>query len=163
VVSLEGRATPPEKSAAPFSVAPPAPPRVIGRVEALVQAGNPREAVILAYRSAEEDVRRAFSLTLPPRWTHREFVRHYLRADMGAIAALLPQLYAIFEPVRYGRSTEAPMPLLTDLLTALYQEPALRRFVPSSAGAVPGTIGYGFDPKRPVPATPPTAPRPKGE
>jgi hypothetical protein len=153
---LAGRDTSPEGVRGAVPVAPPAPPLVLTKVEALLKAGKSREAVILAYRSAEDDVIRAFSLTLPKQWTHREFIRRSLRPDMGYISVILPQLHAIFEPVRFGTSTEAPVPLLTDLMRALYQEPALRRFLPSAAGAVPGSIGYGYQapPPRPVPNPP---------
>jgi hypothetical protein len=110
--------------------APPAPaaPKssLVARVEALVAQGNPVEAVLLAYRTAEDDVRRAFGMNLPPQWTHREFLRRHLRADMGYVAVLLPQLYAIYEPVRYGDQRDVPVTHLVNVVRSLYQEPVLR-------------------------------------
>jgi len=136
---LPGReAVPQDPKGAASAAALPVPP-IVAQVEALVRAGKPTEAVLVAYRTAEEDVRRAFALTLPKQWTHREFVRRYLRADMGYVAVLLPQLHAIFEPVRYGGSSDVPLPVVTDLLRSLYHETALRRFLPARIG--PGAAG----------------------
>jgi hypothetical protein len=114
----------------------------VEKVETLFREGRSREAVMSAYSGAETDVRRSFGLTLPPQWTHREFLRKYLRADMGLVQVLLPQLYAIFEPVRYGGANEVPEPLVMDLLRSLYQEPALRR-LPNASGSAQGTLPAG--------------------
>ena len=109
---------------------PPIPP-VLAEVERLLDAGRTAEAVLLAYRTAEDDVRRAFGMNLPAQWTHREFLAQYLRRDMGYLAELLPQLYASYEPVRYGPPASPAVPHLLDVLRALYQEPALRHPPPA--------------------------------
>jgi hypothetical protein len=109
-------------------VEPPKPllPVLVGEVERLLQAGRYAEAVLLAYPRAEDDIRRAYSLSLPKQWTHREFLAWFLRPDMGYITTLLPRLYALYEPVRYGPTNAAPPGDLLPLVRAIYQEAPLR-------------------------------------
>ncbi len=111
------------------------------RVEALLREGRVADAILLAYRSAEEDVQKAFGLRLPKEWTHREFLLQYLRPDMGLVAEILPQLYAMFEPVRYGRRGDRPAPPnLVEIVRALYEDTPLRVIrVPALGG--PPTAG----------------------
>ncbi len=114
-----------DASKAPLDVAPPP---VLARVEALVRANRTAEAITLAYQSAEADVRRAFGLKLPRQWTHRELIERYLRRDMGYLVTLLPRLYALYEPVRYGRpGGEVSGGEVLKILRAIYEEPSLRR------------------------------------
>lgn len=118
--------------------APGEPPVVLTRVEQLVREGKDAEAILLAYRTAEEDVRRAFAMKLPSQWTHRDFLAKYLRNDMGAIRTLLPRLYVLFEPVRYGEGQGASAKALLPILRSIYLEPALRSLpylAPSAASA----------------------------
>ena len=119
--------SPPEH--ATFGVRPasevPEPP--LQKVDRLLAAGEVGPAVLYAYLTAEEDLRRAFGLTLPPEWTHREFVARYLRPDMGRPALLLPRLHVLFEPVRYGRAAPVAPDGLRELVAQLYEDPALRR------------------------------------
>ena len=107
------------------------PPPTVARVEALLREGNVAEAVRIGYLGAEEDVRRAFGLSLPRQWTHREFLREHLRTDLGYVAVLLPQLHAVFEPVRYGQGANPEGGPFLELLRALYQEPAVLRLFPA--------------------------------
>lgn len=112
------------------SVAAPleaAPPPVFAKVEALLKQGKDAEAIALAYRSTEDDVRRAFGLKLPKQWTHRELLEKYLRADMGLLVTLLPELYAKFEPIRYGAPSTPSGEGVMELLRKIYAEPSLRR------------------------------------
>ena len=111
-------------SKAPLDVAP-AP--ALGKVAELLRQGKGSEAILVAFRSAEDDFRRAFGLQLPKQWTHRELMEKYLRRDMGYLVTLLPRLYAFYEPVRYGAPHEVTTDGLMDLLRAIYQEPSLRR------------------------------------
>jgi hypothetical protein len=111
-------------SRAPLEVAPPP---ILAKVEALLKEGKESDAIRLAYTSAVEDLRRAFGLKLPRQWTHREFIAKYLRADMGYLVVLFPRLYAMYEPVRYGRPAPASGAQLMELMNALYKEPAFRR------------------------------------
>jgi len=111
-------------SKAPLDVAP-AP--VLGKVAELLRQGKDSEAVLVAFRTVEDDFRRAFGLQLPKQWTHRELMEKYLRRDMGYLVTLLPRLYALYEPVRYGAPRKVATDGLTELLRAIYQEPSLRR------------------------------------
>jgi hypothetical protein len=104
-----------------------APPPILAKVEGLLKQGKDAEAIRLAYTTAEADVLRAFGLKLPRQWTHRELLAKYLRPDMGYLVVLMPRLYALYEPVRYGRPGPASGATLLDLLRALYKDPAFRR------------------------------------
>lgn len=115
----------------------PPPTRVPQEVDSILGQGDPVRAVLFAYSTAEADVCRAFGLKLPKQWTHREFLREHLRRDMGYVAIGLPQLYALFEPVRYGGSKDVPAASLRELVRSLYEEPALRSLpvAPPSTGS----------------------------
>jgi hypothetical protein len=102
------------------------PPPILADVEQLLADGKTREAIRLAYLTAEDDIRRAFSLKLPRQWTHREFLGRYLRPDMGYVTVLLPKLHALFEPARYGDDQDLSGATLMPLLRSIYQEPPLR-------------------------------------
>ena len=144
----------PGTSKAPLEVAPPP---VLAKIDALLRDGKAADAVRLAFQTVEDDVRRAFGLKLPKQWTHRELLQKYLRPDMGLITALLPQLYARYEPVRYGAPGSVSGDGLLDLVRQIYQEPSLRRLswtigadstltsrpAAGRAGATPKTMGGG--------------------
>jgi len=116
-----------------------APPPILADVERLLAQGKVTEAIRVAYLTAEDDIRRAFALRLPRQWTHREFLARYLRPDMGYVTVLLPKLYALFEPARYGNGSIPAPPELMPLLRSLYQEPPLRSLglLPTAAPARP--------------------------
>ena len=124
-------APPSEPSTRPIAFAPKIVIPLIGQVEALFARGMPTEALGLAYRTAEDDVRRAFAVTVPAQWTHRQFLSQFLRSDMGYVAVLLPQLYALYEPVRYGGRTDVPREQVMELLRALYREPVMANLPPA--------------------------------
>ncbi len=110
-------------------------PPILAEVDRLIQQGKSVDAVVRAYQTAEDDVRRAFGLRLPQQWTHREFLREQLRADMGYVTQLLPRLYALYEPARYGSHPDVPTALLRDLLRAIYAEAPLYNLYRYSTGA----------------------------
>ncbi len=126
--------TPTGSVPAPSTGATATPP-ILGEVDQLIAQGKTVEAVLRAYPTAEEDVRRAFGLRLPEQWTHREFLREQLRADMGYVTQLLPRLYALYEPARYGSHPEVPVALLRDLLRAIYAEAPMYNLYRYSSGA----------------------------
>ncbi|MCI4343360.1 MAG: hypothetical protein L3J92_04500 [Thermoplasmata archaeon] len=88
--------------------------------------GQYDRAVREAYHRVVLDLQKAYGLSLPAQWTHREFLSDFLRNDMGILTTLVAQLYRLYEPVRYGvRSdwlTEDPLPILH----LIYNEPAMR-------------------------------------
>jgi hypothetical protein len=114
------------------------PPPILADVERLLRDGKEAEAFRVAYLTVEEDIRRAFSMKLPRRWTHREFLARFLRPDMGYVTVLLPKLYALFEPARYGNPKALPASELMPLLRSLYQEPPLRSLglLPTAGGSM---------------------------
>jgi hypothetical protein len=136
-----GRAAMPSR--APLEVAPPP---ILAKVDGLLKEGKDADAIRLAYTTVIEDVRRAFGLKLPRQWTHREFIAKNLRPDMGYLVVLLPRLYALYEPVRYGRPGPTSGATLMELLNALYKEPALRR-LSWTIGADSTPVGRGAAPR----------------
>jgi hypothetical protein len=135
------------------------PPPVVGEVERLLKEGKVAEALIRGYLTAEADVRQAFGLQLPRQWTHREFLREHLRPDMGYVAVLLPRLYALYEPARYGSSRPISADAVRDLVRAIYNEGPVYNLYRDVSGAFrlprPGTpSGAGA---RPPPVSNPKA------
>ncbi|MGA7924108.1 MAG: hypothetical protein WCA77_09045 [Thermoplasmata archaeon] len=102
-------------------------PPVLEETQRLINASRYSEAVRLAFLTAENDVIQAFGLRPPLQWTHREFITAGIRADMGYVADLLPRLYALYEPVRYGEMTDWRRDDLVSLLRRLYAEAPIRR------------------------------------
>jgi hypothetical protein len=123
------------------------PPPILADVELLLAQGKTADAIRAAYVTAEDDLRRAFALKLPRQWTHREFLARFLRPDMGYVTVLLPRLYALYEPARYGGGNDpATGAALMPLLRSIYQEPPLRSLgllptaAPPQARAKPSVV-----------------------
>jgi hypothetical protein len=95
------------------------------RVRELVADGKYADAVQLAYRSAFKDVVESFGLRVPASATDREFVRDYLRPDMGKIVEILPELQRLYEPVRFGGLSEGSGDAVLALVARLEQETLL--------------------------------------
>ena len=117
------RAPPPKPPAipAPLTATRPPPP-VVGEVDRLLAEGKVGDALIRGFLTAETDVRQAFGLPYTRYQTHREFLRTQLRSDMGYLAVLLPRLYVLYEPVRYGKGHTAAPELVRDLVRAIFNE-----------------------------------------
>jgi len=131
---------------------PPAPISVLVETERLLNAGQYAEAVSFAYLSVVQDVIQAFGLRPPKQWTHREFLTWGIRPDMGYFTSLLPRLYALYEPVRYGESRDWHRDDLMGLLRSMYAEEPLRRLY--SAPAIT-TFSAMSGRSPPVPRPPP--------
>ncbi len=99
---------------------------VISASEEKVARGQYPAAVADAYHRVVLDLQRAYGLTLPAQWTHRQFLTEYLREDMGQVTVLVERLYRLYEPVRYGTSSDWTPGDLVGLLRAIYAEPAMR-------------------------------------
>lgn len=148
-----GSATKVGPDARPWWEAPGREPAAVRRVEQAVREGRAAEVLLTAYPEAEDDVRRAFGMDLRTPSTHREFLSRHLRPDMGLVAVLLPQLYELYEPVRYGTSREVSGERLVELVRGLYHEPAMRRVADRPGGTAwpngpPGVPGAAH-PERP--------------
>ena len=131
---------------------------VLRRAEGLLEQGDYAGAVRLGYRWAFYDTVRAFGLAVPPYCTDRQFLKTFLRSDMGKVGELLPRLYELYEPVRYGARVEGDLPALRTLLRSLYVDTVLSRvhdprFQPSGPGDAsvwPARKGWsGAGPARP--------------
>ncbi|MGA8664566.1 MAG: hypothetical protein WB809_05830 [Thermoplasmata archaeon] len=100
---------------------------VVLRVQELLAVGEYASAVRDGFRSAVEDTVRAFGLVVPPSRTDRQIVTVMLRPDMGKLPDLLPRLYELYEPVRFGGLSKGDGGPLLAVLRTLYAETALAR------------------------------------
>jgi hypothetical protein len=64
---------------------------------------------------------------VPASVTDRQFLAGFLRADMGRLTALLPELHEYYEPVRFGTITDGDRDALRALLIKVYSETPLAR------------------------------------
>jgi len=118
-------------------------------------AGALRAAFPLVLR----DVEQAFGRPFPPHWTDRDILAHGLRSDSGLLPTLLLDLYALYEPVRYGQERDRVAGDPVALARRVYSEtPLARRPGPVAAtgfrtafsgqrtGAPPASPGAGRPP-----------------
>jgi hypothetical protein len=92
-----------------------------------LEHGEYAATVRLAYRTVFESTVRTFGLTVPPALTDSQFLKEFLRPDMGPLTELLPQLYRFYEPVKFGKSGEGDRAALRALLEKIYSQTALAR------------------------------------
>jgi len=100
---------------------------LILQVRQLLGAGEYASAVRLAYRSAFDHAVRTYGLVVPPSLTDRGFLRRSLQSDMGPLPDLLPKLYQLYEPVRFGTFQGGDAAALEALLRSLYTDTVLAR------------------------------------
>jgi hypothetical protein len=100
-------------------------PVVVEAEKRLAQAQYAR-AVGDAYHRVVLDLQRAYGLSLPAQWTHREFLSDFLRDDMGVLTSRVNRLYELYEPVRYGTESDWAKGDLIELLRQIYEEPSMR-------------------------------------
>lgn len=112
-------------AAGPSPGAPPRPNPVVEETRELLDRGEYRSAVIAAFRAAFRDTVRAYALQVPAGCTDRQFLRQFLREDMGKLATLLPELYRTYEPVRFGTTDHGDGPSFLTLVERLYSETVL--------------------------------------
>src|SRR5271156_4403269 len=60
-------------------------------------AGQNDRAVRESYHRVVLDLQKAFGLSLPAQWTHREFLSDFMRDDMGILTTLVARLYRLYE------------------------------------------------------------------
>lgn len=98
---------------------------VVIAVRELCDAGKVGNAIRLAFDRGIADTVRAYGLAIPLGCTSLEFVSHQLRPDMGKLCELLPELYRLYEPVRFGGfSPTDPQPIRA-LVERIYSETSL--------------------------------------
>jgi hypothetical protein len=105
--------------------APPDASPTFRKLRDMLARGDYAETVRLAYRSAIEDTVRAYGLAVPTSITGPQFLKEFLRQDMGPLLELLPQLYRLYEPVRFGKHVNGDPKELLTLLEKLYSQTTL--------------------------------------
>ena len=93
----------------------------------LLERGEYAKAVLHAYRTVFDGTVRAYGLVVPPSCSDRQFLKQFLRPDMGRLSELLPELYRRYEPVKFGRLADGDRDALRGLLERLYSETVLAR------------------------------------
>lgn len=122
---LEGKGQP--TAAGPAGDPSPEDSPTFRQLRDLLDRGEYAATVRLAYRSAFEGTVRAFGLTVPPAYSDRQFLKEFLRPDMGRLTELLPELYRRYEPARFGKVEDGDRNSLRALLEKLYSQTALAR------------------------------------
>jgi hypothetical protein len=127
----------PSPRPAPWSVSDPARVTIpiIEQVEKRLADRQYARAVLDAYHRVVLDLQKAYGLTLPAQWTHREFLSEFLRDDMGVLTRKVEALYRLYEPVRYGTEADWTIGDPIDLLKQIYLEPPMRDLYLRSANA----------------------------
>jgi len=128
---------------------------VLDNAQALLLKGEYGRAVSDSYHRVVLDLQKAYGLTLPAQWTHREFLSDFLREDMGVVTTRVAGLYRLYEPVRYGRESDWARGDLMDLLRQIYEESSMRNLYLGRPGPPTRTKPPGDDP-------PPAAPGGEG-
>ena len=98
---------------------------VVSRVRGLCDAGKADVAVVFAFERVFSDTVRHYGLDIPPGCTALEFVTERMRADMGTLRELLPELYRLYEPVRFGGLAPADGQAVRGLVERIYTETSL--------------------------------------
>jgi hypothetical protein len=127
-----GSAGPPSRRAG-ASVTPTA-ATAVDVFEAALARGDGPGAVRAVFPLVVRDVEAAFGTTFPPFWTDRDIVSMGLRPDSGILPSLMLDLYALYEPIRYGRDSFPDTSAAVGLVRRIYSETPLGRSRP----AVPG-------------------------
>jgi hypothetical protein len=129
---------------------PPMQVPVITEAERRLAQGDYPRAVSDAYHRVVLDLQKAYGLTLPAQWTHREFLSDFLRDDMGILTSRVARLYRMYEPIRYGGTADSTAGDLVDLLRQIYAEPPMRDlYVPSNGSSGRRGSAAGTPPPRP--------------
>ena len=92
-----------------------------------MERGEYAKAVLHAYRTAFDITVQAYGLTVPPSCSDQQFLKGFLRPDMGRLSELLPELYRLYEPVKFGKLADGDRDSLLRLLEKLYTETVLAR------------------------------------
>ncbi len=99
---------------------------VVAQTEKRLAQQEYARAVSEAYHRVVLDLQKAYGLSLPAQWTHREFLSDFLREDMGVLTSRVARLYEMYEPVRYGTESDWTKGDLMELLHQIYDEPPMR-------------------------------------
>lgn len=75
---------------------------VITTVKQCLAKGNYPEAVRYGYQAVIYDIQRATQSVFPPNWTNTDVLERAFQGKRGYMPQLIRQLYALYEPVRFG-------------------------------------------------------------
>jgi hypothetical protein len=133
----------PEGRAPAWSATESPPSRLVpvANAERDLAEGNYDHAVREAYHRVVLDLQKAYGLSLPAQWTHRQFLTEFLRDDMGILTTLVDRLYRLYEPVRYGTRPDWLSEDPVQILTLIYTEPSMRDLYRPGSSAPPTPIG----------------------
>lgn len=125
------------------------------RLRELLERGEYAQAVRLGYRTVFDGTVRAYGLAVPPSCSDRQFLKEFLRPDMGRISELLPEFHRRYEPVKFGKLAEGDRDSLRTLLERIYSETAVGRmhdplYQPSGPGTVTRKTTETAGPLHPV-------------
>ncbi|MCI4369316.1 MAG: hypothetical protein L3K09_07135 [Thermoplasmata archaeon] len=112
---------------------------IITETKRRLARGEYEEALRAAYLKSIEDVQRAYDLKIPPGRTHGEILAMEFPESIGHLPEFLRRLYALYQPVRYGRP---PWPreekLVSSLLQSIYSpRPMWQLYVEPKHGPSP--------------------------
>jgi hypothetical protein len=115
-------------TASPWRAGVPSPTEIppIALAERRLADGEYSRAVADGFHRVVLDVQKAYGLSLPAQWTHRQFLAEFLRPDMGILTEKVVRLYRVYEPVRYGTESDWVRADLIALLQDVYAEPPMR-------------------------------------
>jgi hypothetical protein len=118
-------------------------PPALTEVEKSLARSDYRGAVLAVFPLVMVDVERAFGTEFPAHWTARDVLAHGIRGDSGNLPSLLLELYALYEPVRFGQESDWVRGDVLELVRRIYSETALgkRREPPISSPPPTGMIG----------------------
>ncbi len=117
-------------------------------------------AAVVAFDAIFADTIRLYGLKVPPSCTSFEFLSRFLRPDMGKLTELLPELYRLYEPARFGGGVSGDAQSVRSVVDRIYTETALAwaydplyqpkgpSIAPSTPNAVPTTGPTPGGPKR---------------
>jgi hypothetical protein len=98
---------------------------IVPRVRKLCEDGKADAAAVLAFEAVFSDTIRLYGLRVPPSCTSLEFLSQFLRPDMGKLCDLLPELYRLYEPARFGGILPPDPASVRTIVERIYSETAL--------------------------------------
>lgn len=102
---------------------------VITTVKQCLARNDYREAVRYGYQAAVYDIQRASQTVFPPTWTNKDILEKTFVGKRGIMPQLLAQLYALYEPVRFGAddASDGTKGDVVGILQSIYAEEGLWR------------------------------------
>ncbi len=132
---------------------------VVPKVRRLCDEGKAGEAAVVAFDAILADTIRLYGLKVPPSCTSFEFLARFLRPDMGKLLELLPDLYRLYEPARFGGIVPGDAQSVRTVVDRIYTETSLAwAYDPLYQPKGPGFPSSPSD-AAPSPGSPPGGPK----